>query len=84
MALDGDRLGTAIAATIQSFKPAPGTAITEAQLEQMWQAIGREIVKEFEDNAEITTTVAVTQVTGVTPGGGVSGPGTGTGTGTIT
>lgn len=32
---------------------------------------------------QVSTTVAVTSVSGVTTGGGVSGPGTGTGTGTI-
>ena len=34
-------------------------------------------------NAQVSTTLSVTSVSGVTTGPGVSGPGTGTGTGTI-
>jgi len=41
------------------------------------------IIAHIQTNAVVTTTLAVTNVSGVTVGGGVSGPGTGTGTGTV-
>lgn len=41
------------------------------------------IIQEIQLNAVVTATVAVPSVSGVTPGGGISGPGTGTATGTV-
>jgi hypothetical protein len=51
--------------------------------QEIFEALADAIIKHIQSNAVITTTVTVTSVSGVTPGGGVSGPGTGTGTGTI-
>lgn len=83
MALDNNRWGTAVANAISSIGIVAGTPITSGQLEQVWQAIKGEDVTEITSNAVVSTNVAVASVTGVTPGGGTSGPGTGTGTGTV-
>lgn len=53
MALDGNRLGTAIANTIRSFRPAAGVAVSDAVLEQMWQAVANDIVNEIKTNGDI-------------------------------
>lgn len=53
MALSNTRLGSAIAATIQSFRPADGTAISISALEQMWQEIAQDIIDEFKNHADI-------------------------------
>lgn len=45
--------------------------------------IATAIVTYVTANAQVSTTLSVTSVSGVTTGPGVSGPGTGTGTGTI-
>ena len=52
--------------------------------DEMWDAIGDAIVTYIQSNAVVSTSVAVTSVSGVTTGVGASGPGTGTGSGTIT
>jgi hypothetical protein len=54
MAMDGDRLGTKIAAAITASIPAPDAKITSGQLEAMWQAVGREIVDEIKNFAVVT------------------------------
>ena len=80
MALDKDRLGAALWARIksnESFSPPIGGP-EDARGLQQWTGIADEIIKEFVQNAVVPVTVA--NVTGVTPGGGSSGPGTGTGT----
>ena len=64
MALDGNRLGSAIAATILSFRPAANVKITDAQLEQMWQAVGRNIVDEIEQNADIVLDIGDIKIPG--------------------
>lgn len=53
MALDGNRLGTAIANAIQASIPPANQKITSGQLEAMWQAVANEIVTEFQTNAEV-------------------------------
>jgi hypothetical protein len=54
MALDGNRLGSAIWAAILASKPTPGTTVVNnAYLENMWQAVGREIINEIVTNGEI-------------------------------
>lgn len=58
MAMSNTRLGSAIAATIQSFKPAAGTQITTTQLEQMWQAIAQDFIDEVNNHADITLNAA--------------------------
>lgn len=47
------RMGSAIAATIRSFKPNPGEKITDAQLELMWQAVAQDIIDEVNNHADI-------------------------------
>lgn len=64
-----------MAAAIQSGIEAQlGTPANAAQLEKFCTGIATGIVTYIQANAE----VIVTEVTGVTPGPGVSGPGTGT------
>jgi len=58
MPMDGDRLGAAIAATIQSFKPAADEKISGAILVQMWQAVAADIVDEINTNADISLLAA--------------------------
>jgi len=53
MAMDNMRLGSAIAATIQSFKPADGTKVTASLLEQMWQAVAQDFIDEVKNHADI-------------------------------
>lgn len=53
MALDGNALGTAIAAAVQANKPTDGVEITTGQLETMWQAIATAIVDHFKNNGEV-------------------------------
>lgn len=64
------------------------TAIAEVpeggrDFDAMWNAIATAIVTYIQTNAVVSSNVAVTSVSGVTTGAGVSGPGTGTATGTI-
>ena len=67
MALDGNRLGTAIHATVIAARPAAGALITDAELLAMWKLIGIDIVDEIKNNA-------VTSTTGVTATGPAGGP----------
>jgi len=75
MAMDKDRLGTAIATTVQIFKPAPGTPITTAILVDMWKAIAGDIITEINDNADID--LALGDIVTPGPSGllGAAGPG---------
>ena len=82
--LSNTRLGTAIKDRIKALTGIDLTAAEESDMEVLWQDIADEIIKEITTNAVVVTTVAVTSVTAVTPGAGVSGPGAGTGSGTIT
>ena len=66
MSLDGDRLGVAIATAITAAKPDDGAAMTPTELETMWKVIAGEIVDEFVNNGE-TSTSGATDVG--TPGG---------------
>lgn len=76
MAMDGNALGDALKAAVDGVgDPTDRTAL--------FRAIANAIVGHITANAEIATSVAVTSVSGVTTGAGVSGPGTGSGTGTI-
>lgn len=51
-----------------------GVADDPAKLDDFAQALAKAVVDEIQQNAVVT----VTSVSGVTPGGGVSGPGAGT------
>ena len=76
MALDGNRLGDAIRTAIDNVSDSTDRTA-------LFRAVGNAIIAEFQTSAVVTTTVAVTNVTGVTAGAATSGPGAGTGTGTI-
>ena len=78
MALSSSRLSTAIK-TLWTANPNSGlsnplTAGQSAMLTALCDAIAQALVTEITTNG----TVVVTSVSGVTTGGGVSGPGTGT------
>lgn len=78
MALDPTRLSTAILGKLtgdprNGFSD-PLSPAQEGMLRAWTDAIAAAVVEEIRANA----VVAVQSVTGVTPGGGVSGPGTGT------
>lgn len=80
MALDGDTCGEAVAAALASGSETP---VQLTEMETKWKAAMNAIFTHITSNAEVKnvlTNVAVASVSGVTPGGGVSGPGTGTGT----
>lgn len=68
MPMNGDTLGAAIAGAINALPQADKEDIVK-----VWKAVANQIVAHVQ-----TATVTVTSVSGVTPGGGVSGPGTGT------
>lgn len=69
MALNGNTMGSAIATAVVALSQAD-----KEIPEKVWQAVATKIVEHLIANATIT----VTSVTGVTPGGGASGPGTAT------
>jgi len=73
MSMDGNVMGEEIIAAIDAVVAGNPTATT-AQRRAIWRAIGRAIVHHIQNNAEVD----VDSVTGVTVGGGNSGPGTGT------
>jgi hypothetical protein len=61
----------------------PGlTGDAKSNIEQMSEEIA-DAIDVFVKSGTVVTTVAVTSVSGVTPGPGVSGPGAGTGTGNV-
>jgi hypothetical protein len=78
MALNPTPVGDQIAAFVKSQQPAPGAPVSDNQLKAMWEGIMQLIYDDIKANAQITVQVA--SVSGVVPGGGVSGPGAGTGT----
>jgi len=53
MAMDKDALGTAIANRVKTLRPAQGTAITDGDLESVWQAVSDEIIKHLIANLDI-------------------------------
>lgn len=69
MALDANRLGDAIRQAIDALDDED-----KSNRVTVFRAMGAAIVAEIQEHA----TVTVTSVTGVTTGGGTSGPGTGT------
>ncbi len=77
MALNGNQLGDAILSAITAAVQTTPAASAQ-QREAIWRAVGSAIVAHIQTNATVTVNVA--SVSGVTPGGGASGPGTGTGT----
>ena len=73
MSLDKDRLGNAIADRLIARLPSPPNSADETEFRQAMKEFADEIIKEFVNNAVVN----VDNVTGVTTGTGVSGPGTG-------
>ena len=64
-----------VKANISAITPVQGSsAAANAYRDQVGQAMMQGIIDEIKANSVVT----VTSVSGVTPGGGVSGPGTGT------
>jgi hypothetical protein len=90
MALSPTRLSTAIynawTGNSASGFSSPLTPAQQAIIKAQCDAIAQSVVTEITTNAQVSTTdiIAVTSVSGVTTGPGVSGPGAGTGTGTGT
>ena len=68
--LDKDRLGSAIAATVQAQGVTAGTPITGPQLETMWQAISDDIITEFKNNGVIKPTALLDSLSGAVTGTG--------------
>jgi len=72
MAMNGDVLGSAISAYVSGLDDA-----VQADNETVWKGIMGLVVSHIQTNAQVV--VAVSSVSAVTPGAGVSGPGTGSG-----
>ena len=79
MAMVGNDLGDAMQAAIDAL-----SNTDKANRQKVFRAMGTAIVTYIQAHAQVASTVAVTSVSGVTVGAGVSGPGAGTATGTIT
>lgn len=67
MALNPSPVGDAIATLIQSMAPAPGAAVSPAQLKTMWEGIVAIIYTDLQSNLGVSP--GTFQVT-VPPGGG--------------
>lgn len=76
MALNHTTCAQAVVAAIHAVKPL--TVGETVIAEQMWGTIINAIFTHIKANMQVNSTVAVTSVSGVTTGGGVSGPGAGT------
>lgn len=79
MALIPNTVGDACATIVAAAAPPAGTSITGAQLKAMWESIAAAILIGAGGVSHGSVAVTVTSVSGVTTGGGVSGPGSGTG-----
>lgn len=82
MALNGNALGDAVVTALEGVDPSM-TDDQKAQLTSAWHAIGTAIVAYVTANAQVSSSVTVSSVSGVTTGPGTSGPGSGSATGTI-
>lgn len=71
----------ALATTIVTNLGLTGDTATEALVH--WKVVCRALYAAIVTDAVVSTTVAVTSVSGVTAGGASSGPGAGTGTGAL-
>lgn len=83
MALSSSRLATALKAKVASKNDQFEASIGDS-MDWLFDAIAEAVVEEILAYAQVTSTVTVVSVSGVTTGPGVSGPGTGSATGTIT
>lgn len=59
MALSGDKLGKAIAATINAL-----TDDDKLDVEKIWIAVSKEIISHIKDNGEITVNVSTSHASG--------------------
>ncbi len=89
MAMSPANMAAFVTSKIQAFRISESMpAMTQAELDfnkALWQEICAGLIqgiKEADISTDVSTTVAVTSVSAVTPGTGVSGPGTGSGSGT--
>lgn len=73
MALNATQTATEIVAALDALAP-------EATAQERWQAVIDALYTRIKADMVVSSTVNVTSVSGVTPGGGVSGPGSGTAT----
>jgi hypothetical protein len=82
----GDIVVDALAEIDELADDAKTREIWTAVCDKLADRIAEKVIDHFIANAlvNVSTTVAVASVAGVTPGPGVSGPGAGTGTGTGT
>lgn len=78
MSLDGNTLGLLMKSNIDNLSDE-----AKQDREELFKALGAAVVTHITTSAVVSSTVSVVSVSGVTTGGGVSGPGTGTATGTI-
>jgi hypothetical protein len=76
-----DLMDTKLAAINAGFAALP--AADRANIKNSLEALADAIISHIQTAAVVSSTVAVTSVSGVTTGVGVSGPGAGTATGTI-
>lgn len=79
MAMNKTVLATAIVNKIKARNADADIAL----LTPYWEDIADAIIEHIKTNAVVNSMVAVTSVSGVTTGPGVSGPGTGTALGAI-
>lgn len=82
MALDAARLAAAMKTKCIVANPAYSGAIGSS-LDWLFEALAEAVIDEIKTNAQVTTSVSVTSVSGVTAGLMTSGPGSGNGSGTI-
>lgn len=70
---------------LNSNFPIPGEQPPEVDADRrtFCNVIASTVIAHIQANAAVSTTVAVTSVSAVTPGAGSSGPGAGSGTGTV-
>lgn len=85
MALSKSTLASAIETDLltlyESAESSPMSKETFAS--EMSSVIANNVIDHITSNAEVSTNVSVAQVTAVTSGSQVSGPGSGSGTGTV-
>lgn len=85
MPLSGTARGDAVFSAVSASNPnfSKLSAGEQATLKSYFETLFSADTTYVVANALVTSTVVVASVTGVTPGGGASGPGTGSSTGTV-
>jgi hypothetical protein len=72
MALDKNRLGSAIATAVKAISIPQSSPITDAKMIEIWQAVSDEIIKEFTTNGVVNTIVITPDTINGTGVGGIS------------